>query len=80
MRQLDPSKVPADCEQCGKVEIGEGNLDVWEMLMQFPGILKSEISGITVNYSAAIFILEKARIENPLEYLQKFEALARGYR
>ena len=79
LRGLEPHMVPASCEQCGKVDLLEENEEIWEMLISFPGVIRSDMGGLSVDYQSAIYVMERMGI-NDTGCLQKLEAIVRGYR
>jgi len=82
VRQLDPAKVPASCEQCGYTELAEENRDAWEFLTSYPGVLKPAggLSAVLyVDYAAALTLAPAAGIAETGDLIQRLEAIAKGY-
>ena len=80
VRQLDPSRVPASCEQCGKTEFDENNNEAWALFDEFPGLIVSGMNGWQVNYNAFFKITERLYFtrDEQLPMLRKFEAIRKG--
>jgi len=81
LRELDPGRVPASCEQCGKVELMEENEEVWSLFLRFPSIVRSDgFGGISLDHRAATYVAERETDCDIIECLEKFESIVKGLR
>jgi hypothetical protein len=80
LRALDPARVPASCEQCGKIDLRTDNEEVWEFFCLYPGVMRFEniAARMTVDYSSVIAISDRIGL-NPVDIIEGLEAIARGY-
>jgi len=58
----------------------EENAEAWEFFARFPGVIRSDLSGLSVDYQAAVHVMGELGIGETLPILRKLEAIARGLR
>jgi len=81
MRVLDASRVPPSCERCGKIDLLEANIDVWEFITDFPGVMipAGLSGGLRVDYASVRELAIDAGFQDISGLIMKLEAVARGY-
>lgn len=79
VRELEPGLVPTSCEECEPVDLMEENEEAWELACKFPGIIKSDLTGVRADYGSALEILSELRISRRTAMLRKLDAIAAGY-
>ena len=70
--------MPASCEACGPVELWPENYEAWELINQYPGLIKQGMDGSSIDYQTALRIIDAEAYSPPLLMLRKLEAIRQG--
>jgi len=60
------------------VDLLPENLEIWDLFIRFPSLIKAGFSGAYLNAEYAKWLVGQLEIDDPVEALEKMEAVIRG--
>lgn len=71
--------MPVSCEQCGKTDLWQENLEAWNFFATYQGVIRFiPKAGYEVNYETAFRIMDRLGSKRQLVMIRKLEAIRQG--